>query len=161
MSNQPTAAKARPDIHVELGGKTRRLVFTLEAINILEQYAQKEFGVKSIWEGFNWKQLSAQEITRIIWACLLTDEPDIKYTEVERMCDFTAIIGLAEGLVAAVMVMVENAMPLIDTLSDEKKMVEFQRKVRQMFPNTNQPTGSSFSESESSNSDSPPKSSGD
>ena len=75
-----SAAQAQPDLFLELGGKRRRFVLDWNAIRRWEERFDKSF----IYD-IRWDRPKASDIVSVLWAALATDDPDLKYEDMDQI----------------------------------------------------------------------------
>lgn len=94
--------KVKPEVTIELGGKVRKISFTLGALSSIE----KELGVNTLGNDF-WKNLSARGIVVMLWAALRKNDPSLNIDDVGDMIDMSDLEPIMEKLKEAL----STAMP--------------------------------------------------
>lgn len=113
------AKKAQPELYLQLDRK-RKVVFNLGAMCALEERLGK-----SLFRVINWKDLGFRDLTLLLWAALLTDDPDLKLEQVHELFDAESIGSNLENLQVIVAEILDRAMPEADEASaSEKKRIK-------------------------------------
>lgn len=85
--------RAKPEVFIELGGKSRALSFTFGALATIE----KELGVNTLGNDF-WKNLTARGVVAMLWAALKKGDPELTIDQVGDMLDFSDLGNVMEKL---------------------------------------------------------------
>jgi hypothetical protein len=83
MSN---ADKVKPDVTIELAGKSRKLIFNFGTLALIE----KELGTNTFSNEF-WNNISANAVITILWAGLKKADPEITQEEIGESLNLSEI----------------------------------------------------------------------
>ena len=125
----------------------------MRAMNALEAFYEEKTGESQLWKALDWRNLNSRDMTRILWACLLSDadanSEQLTYEQVEAMATASALFASAEQLVAVIEELFERAMPVLesDQLQQSLEALEKKRTQALLKANSVQPTGSNSSPS--------------
>lgn len=137
----------RGDVTVELGGRTRRLVYDWNAIAALEEAG------RPMLDGTGWRISDARSLRLLLWAGLLRDDPSLTVEDVGRM------IPMRGAQRAAIVAAYEEALRRSIAADDDGEEVADDSD--EDPPTGRAPAGPTSGRSAASDSDSPKTSSGD
>ena len=114
--------KAKPEIYVKLGGKVRKLLFSLWAKAAIQEDKGRDF-LPSI----NYQEPNIHEINILLWACLLDGSPELDGgTPAERRKAQKKVMGWLDGLedyselVSKLFQAILNSMPKQENSEEDK-----------------------------------------
>jgi hypothetical protein len=113
------ANKAFPEITLNLD-RPRKAVFSLFAINRLEEYLEKKTGAKKLWDQIDFNNLNVRNCSLLLWAALLQDDESLTLDQVEKMVTPGDLIASIDDLLAIVNDLIERAAPVLS--SEETKL---------------------------------------
>lgn len=125
------AKAAYPDLVLNLD-RPRTAVLNLRAMNALEAYFEEKTGVSQLWKALDWRKLNARDMTRILWACLLTDAEkageQLTYEEVEQIVTAAALLESVDKFIAIIEELFDRAMPVVASGEVQQTLESLEKK---------------------------------
>lgn len=145
--------QAQPELIINLD-RPRRLCFNLYAMNVLTEHYEKTTGNKQIWTAVDWNNLDTRDITRILWAALLTDAEDhgetLTYENFSKMASLQQLIESMDVLYVLLDDLITRAMPVLSSDETKERLENLQKKTTALKKTQKQTTaliGSNSSQS--------------
>lgn len=132
--------------------RPRKATLNLRAMNALEEYFEKKTGVSKLWQAVDWRNLNVRDMTRILWACLLTDADDhgeqLTYEQVEAQATAAELMSNADKLIALIEELFDRAMPVVESGELQRSLESLEKKrTAALLKTQTPPTGSDSSPS--------------
>ena len=111
VARNPAIDPTLPKIELKLGGKTYFLVFTFAALAMAEAKLREVGITANLLTSIDLGSWDATKLVPLLYAALITHDPDITPTAVAQMIQFRDLPNIINGLYTAWNASIEEAKP--------------------------------------------------
>lgn len=119
------ADKAKPEIVLNLD-RARKFVFSLGALRRVEERLGN-----SLFKVINWKDLGFKDISILLWAGLISDDPEITQEQSDELFDLEGAVVNFAKIKDFIEVALDRAMPSLDE-ADREAVATAKKKLQKM-----------------------------
>ncbi len=120
VSKRPGVDPTLPRVELKLGDKSYFLCFTFGALALAESKLRAAGVQMNLLHALDLSALDATRVPPLLFAALITHDPDVKYDDVAALVTFRSLPAIFEAISAAYAASLadpeEDAAPLVETL---------------------------------------------
>ncbi len=101
VAKNPAVDPTLPKVELKLDGKTYHLCFTFAALALAEAKLRKEGVNVNLLHALDLSSLDATRVVPLLYAALITHEPDMTFTEAAALVTLRNLGAIFEGIASA------------------------------------------------------------